>query len=90
MLIFAPGGCAAAETAVTAVVGGNVQVTAGCRDLRLSRNRSCVDMLNQSGRQLSNSGAADAALAALGDCGCSQPAIRLQKSQIQGTTWSAP
>ena len=32
VLIFAPGGCAAAEDAVTAVVGGNVQVTARRRD----------------------------------------------------------
>lgn len=35
MLIFAPGGCAAAEDAVAAVVGGNVQVTACCRDAML-------------------------------------------------------
>lgn len=33
MLIFAPGGCAAAEDAVTAVVGGNVQVAACSRNL---------------------------------------------------------
>ena len=33
VLIFAPGGCAAAEAAVTATVGGNVQVAARRRDL---------------------------------------------------------